>query len=203
MNAQKSIFDLTFQHGDSAAKIVVALERISESFRVALWEQAKTHQLSPLQVQLLIFLRFHREGKRTVSYLSHEFNMSKPTISDAVRALLKKGHIEKEENTEDRRAYFISLTASGRELTEKIALFANPLRDKIGSWTEDEREILLVKLLDIISTLQTIGFINPQRMCYNCGYYASLSDGPHCQLLDKPLQPENLRLDCPEFVEEK
>ena len=203
MNAQKSIFDLTFQHGDSAAKIVVALERISESIRVALWEQAKTHQLSPLQVQLLIFLRFHREGNRTVSYLSHEFNMSKPTISDAVRALLKKGHIDKEENTEDRRAYFISLTASGRELTEKIALFANPLRDKIGSWSEDERESLLVKLLDIISTLQTIGFINPQRMCYNCGYYTGATDGPYCQLLEKSLPPENLRLDCPEFVGEK
>lgn len=203
MNTQKSIFDLPFQHGDSAAKIVVALERISESFRVALWEQAKEHHLSPLQVQLLIFLRFHREGKRTVSYLSHEFNMSKPTISDAVRALLKKGHIGKEENTEDRRAYFISLTDSGRKLTEKIALFANPLRDKIGSWNEEERESLLVKLLDIISTLQTIGFINPQRMCYNCGHYAHLTDGPHCKLLDKPLQPENLRLDCPEFMEEK
>ena len=41
------------------AKIVASLEKISEVFRVLLWAEAKEHRVSPIQLQLLIFLKYH------------------------------------------------------------------------------------------------------------------------------------------------
>jgi len=111
----KSIFDITFQNTDTVSKIVVGLERISEAFRALLWEYAKTIGLSPIQIQILIFVAYHREQLCTVSHLAKEFNLTKPTISDAVKALEKKGMISKHKTLVDSRSYFIALTEEGKK----------------------------------------------------------------------------------------
>src|SRR5690606_9651643 len=73
------------------SKIVVALERVATAFRVLLWNEGRTHGLSPIQVQLLLFLRFHPRERCKVSVLAQEFNLTKATISESVRALELKG----------------------------------------------------------------------------------------------------------------
>ena len=64
----RSVFDVNGQLQSIERKIVVALERISEAFRVLLWEEAKEHSLSPIQVQLLIFCAYHAAEKRKVGF---------------------------------------------------------------------------------------------------------------------------------------
>ena len=56
---KKSSFHLTEQNQKIESRIVVALERISESFRVLLWNESKENSLSPIQIQILIFIYFH------------------------------------------------------------------------------------------------------------------------------------------------
>jgi hypothetical protein len=46
-----SVFDLSAQHDDVDAKIVAALEWLSQVFRVRLREEAWEHDLSPTQAQ--------------------------------------------------------------------------------------------------------------------------------------------------------
>src|SRR5690606_32595860 len=84
-----SPFDLAYQNKHINGKIIAALERISQAFRVLLWEESKEFALSPIQVQVLIFLLHHSEQKRKVSYLAEEFNMTKATISDTVKTLFQ------------------------------------------------------------------------------------------------------------------
>jgi hypothetical protein len=72
----KSPFDLNQQNKKVESKIVVALERISEAFRVLLWNESKENALSPIQIQILIFLLFHSDEMCKVSYLAQEFNMT-------------------------------------------------------------------------------------------------------------------------------
>ena len=55
----QSPFDPDEQNINLADKIVVALERISEAFRVLLWEESTKHGLSPIQVQILLFVKTH------------------------------------------------------------------------------------------------------------------------------------------------
>ena len=94
----KSAFNPDQQNNDLASKTVAALERISQVYRLLLWDHAKDLGLSPIQIQLLIFVGHHKAALCNVSYLAKEFNVTKPTISDAVRVLFQKGTIEKTEN---------------------------------------------------------------------------------------------------------
>ena len=77
-------------------KIIVGLERVSEAFKSLLWEKAKLHGLSPIQIQILLFIQTHRRELCSVSHLAQEFEVTKPTVSDAVRVLDKKGLVEKD-----------------------------------------------------------------------------------------------------------
>ena len=85
-----SSFNLNEQNQKIESRIVVALERISEAFRVLLWNESKENSLSPIQIQILIFIYFHSTEKCKVGYLADEFNMTKATISDSVKVLLSK-----------------------------------------------------------------------------------------------------------------
>lgn len=195
------IFDPHSQSGNIDAKIVVALERITEVYRVLLWNMGKNHQLSPLQIQLLIFLKFHRAEQCKVSYLSQEFSLTKPTISEAVRTLLKKELIEKETDTADTRSYAIHLTAAGHALVDEVGLFANELTHPLAKWSLEEKSQFFRNLLDLIASFQKLGFINIQRMCFNCRFFEKTGDGPRCKLLQIPLESHDFRIDCPEFEE--
>ena len=85
-----NLFDPKVQESDLSSKSVVGLERISEVFRVLLWQKSNETGLSPIQIQLLIFIKNHDSSLANVSQLAREFNMKKPTISDAVKVLFQK-----------------------------------------------------------------------------------------------------------------
>ena len=114
-------FNPNQQEKDVSSKIVAGFERISEVFKILLWEKAKLIGLSPIQIQLLIFIRYHSQGLCNVSHLSREFNVTKPTISDAIRVLDKKEFILKDYSSSDNRSYTIHLTESGIEIVNAVA----------------------------------------------------------------------------------
>ena len=104
---EKSIFNPEQQQHDISSKIVVGLERISEVFKVLLWEKAKKVGLSPIQIQLLLFIAFHKQELCNVSHLAKEFNITKPTVSDAIKILAQKEMILKDFSSTDSRSYTI------------------------------------------------------------------------------------------------
>ena len=112
-------FNLNEQNQKVESRIVVALERISEAFRVLLWNESKENSLSPIQIQILIFISFHSSEKCKVGYLADEFNMTKATISDSVRVLLSKALVTKETDPSDTRSYSLLLTDEGKKLLKK------------------------------------------------------------------------------------
>lgn len=198
---ERSVFDPQAQAGSIDARIIVALERIAEVFRVSLWEAGKEHGLSPLQIQLLIFVHFHSSEKCKVSYLAQEFNLSKPTISEAVRTLLKKELIRKETDPVDTRSYTIHLTAEGAALAARTASFANGMAPAFDSWSEERKSTFYSGLLQLIAQLQKLGFISIQRSCLKCRFFEPGKGGNYCKLLKMPLREADLRVDCPEFEE--
>jgi DNA-binding MarR family transcriptional regulator len=196
----KSDFDLEFQNQNIESKIVAALERISQAFRVLLWQESKYFSLSPIQVQVLIFLLHHSEEKRKVSYLAEEFNMTKATISDTIKVLEQKKLITKESESADTRSYIIHLTKKGEDTAQKISLFTNEIRTPVDKLHPDDKENLLLGLTGIISHLNKAGVITIQRMCFTCVYYQATNNGQRhfCKLLNKNLKTTDLRIDCPE-----
>ncbi|MBX2966126.1 MAG: winged helix-turn-helix transcriptional regulator [Cyclobacteriaceae bacterium] len=193
-----SSFSLAEQERKIESKIVVALERVSEAFRVLLWNESKEFALSPIQVQILIFLLFHTQEKCKVGYLADEFNMTKATISDSVKVLLQKKLVDKIQDEYDTRSFTIRLTPKGKEIAKKSSLFTGQFEKPLNQLTLSQKEVMLNGLLRLIYDLNRAGVITVQRMCFTCNHYEVTGSKQYCTLLQATLHDKDLRVDCPE-----
>lgn len=196
----KSAFDLSNQNSNIESKIVASLERVSQAFRVLLWNESKEFSLTPIQVQVLIFLLHHPDEKRKVTYLAGEFNMTKATVSETIKTLEQKQLIQKEYETHDNRSYLIHLTNKGRGIAEQTSMFTRQLQVPIDKLPLANRENLLLSLMGIIHHLNKTGIITIQRMCFTCQFYKAGKNGQghYCMLLNSKLADHELRIDCAE-----
>lgn len=202
---KKSAFDLSHQNSSIESKIVASLERVSQAFRVLLWNESKEFSLSPIQIQVLIFLLHHSDEKRKVTYLADEFNMTKATISDTIKTLEQKQLIIKEFEPHDTRSYIIHLTKKGKNIAEQTSLFAKQIQAPIDKLHSTDKENLLLSLLDIIHHLNQSGIITIQRMCFTCHFYKANKNGQEhfCGLMNTKLADNDLRIDCPEHKQKQ
>ena len=198
---KKSTFNPEQQQKDISSKIVAGLERVSEVFKILLWEKAKLVGLSPIQIQILIFIAFHKQNLCNVSHLAKEFNVTKPTVSDAIRVLDKKGIIKKDFSSSDSRSYSISFSDLGTKIATQTYDFSLPLKKQIESFNPTELESLFGTLSELIYKLNRNGILSVQRTCYGCKFYQKNQETDYCNLLQKKLLNQEIRLDCPEFEE--
>jgi DNA-binding MarR family transcriptional regulator len=199
---EESDFNLNKQNIDSASRIVASMERITQAFRVLLWQESKMYGLNPTQVQVMIFLHYHQPDMRRVSYLAAEFNLTKATISDTVKSLEQKKLIKKVSDTDDSRSYQIALTAKGKRIAAKASLFSSAIYQPIKMMPLPVQEKLLDNLLSVIEHLRNTGLVSIQRMCTSCIYY-HLAEGDkmrYCSLLGQKLKVTEIRIDCPEHL---
>ena len=194
-----SVFNLEEQSKNLDCKIVAGLERLSQVFRILLWEKAKEHSLSPIQIQLMIFIQHHSQDKSTISYLAQEFNFTKPTISDAIKVLEQKKLIKKHTDSIDTRSYTIQLTAQGKKIVAETEVFANPLTEIISKSTKADKLVLWDNITNLITQLNQLEVISVQRTCFNCKHYSNKGKTHFCQLLNQKLQTQDIRIDCSEF----
>ncbi len=157
--------------------------------------------LSPIQIQILIFITFHKRNLCNVSHLAKEFNVTKPTVSDAIKILDKKGLIIKDFSSSDNRSYSISLSDLGNDIVSQIYDFSSPLKKQVDSFSQSELESLFGTLSQLIYKLNRSGILSVQRTCYGCNFYQKNNDNDYCNLLQKELMSEEIRLDCPEYEE--
>ncbi len=193
------MFDPNIQNEDTSSKIIAGLERISEAFKVLLWEKAKEVQLSPIQIQLLIFIAYHEESLCTVSHLAREFNLTKATISDAIRVIHNKALIKKAPSSEDSRSYSISLTTKGKKIVSETEDFPLPIKRHLDALSNKAQETLFATISRLIHQLNQTGVLTVQRTCFSCKYYDTSKKTDYCHLLQKPLTSQTIRRDCPEF----
>lgn len=194
-----SVFNLDNQNAKLDNKIVAGLERLSQVFRILLWEKAKVHGLSPIQIQLLIFIQHHSVEKTTISYLAQEFNFTKPTISDAIKVLDQKKLIQKITDPTDTRSYTINLTATGKRIVADIENFANPLTEIISESKTKDKEVLWEMLSNLILKLNKLEILTLQRACFNCKNYSTKNKSHFCNLLGVKMVTKDIRIDCREF----
>jgi DNA-binding MarR family transcriptional regulator len=194
-----SVFNLEIQNANLENKIVAGLERLSQVFRILLWEKAKEFSLSPIQIQLLIFIQHHTADKTTISYLAQEFNFTKPTISDAIKVLEQKKLLIKYTDSHDTRSYTIQLTNLGKKIVTETGNYTNPLTTIIAKSSETDKKILWQNISKLIIQLNKLEVISVQRTCFNCKHYSLINKIPYCNLLNQKLETQDIRLDCNEF----
>lgn len=197
----ESTFNPAQQEKDISSKIVAGLERVSEVFKILLWKKAKLVGLSPIQIQILIFIAFHKRELCNVSHLAKEFNITKPTVSDAIKILDQKRMIIKDFSSSDSRSYSILLSELGIDIVAQTYDFSNPLKTQIDGFSSSELESLFGTLSQLIYKLNRNGILSVQRTCYGCKFYEKNREVDYCNLLQKELMTQEIRIDCQEFEE--
>ncbi|MEQ1789681.1 MAG: MarR family winged helix-turn-helix transcriptional regulator [Rickettsiales bacterium] len=196
-----SAFDRTEQQSSQRAKITAGVERLSTVFRAALWEEAKHYSLSPLQVQILLFVAFHDREQCSVTNIAKEFAVTKATISDAVKTLLEKTLLKKL-GAEDARGFSLLLTVDGKKCVNKLSGLANFFDTSLSHVPEAEISKIWEGMLLLIGHLQKTSII-PVRMCFSCQHFGKEhpEGAPHyCHFMQKPLEIKDVRIDCPEYL---
>ncbi|HXH19000.1 MAG TPA: hypothetical protein VNJ07_07935, partial [Chitinophagales bacterium] len=92
------------------------------------------------------------------------------------------------------------LTNKGKIIADKTSLFTKEILKPIDKLHPDDKENLLLSLLNIIRHLNKAGVITIQRMCMTCIYFQSSESGQQhfCKLLNQKLHVTDLRIDRPE-----
>jgi DNA-binding MarR family transcriptional regulator len=188
-------------------KIIAGVERLSNLFRLLLWDAAKVEKLSPIQIQFLLFLHDNPGRLRTVSQLAREFCLTKATVSDAVKALVRKRLVEKRPSPQDGRVYTLRLTPAGRKRAARLSGWSDAVKQTMQTCRPELKETVALFLMDLIRSLQTAGVIEVARMCMGCrNFRRDASPGsarPHrCMLTEKSMGNEDLKLDCSSYEQE-
>jgi DNA-binding MarR family transcriptional regulator len=185
---------------DVDLKLVAALERVGQALRVQMWDKAKQHGLSPIQLQLLLRLATDPPGRRRIGVLAAELDVTHPTVSDAVAVLRRKELVARDAAS---RKASLSLSARGRSMADDLANWDSRTREQLAEVPATDKQGMLRLLLDLIAGLQRSGAISVARMCVTCRFFRrdahpDSAQPHHCALVDAPMGPGDLRVDCAE-----
>jgi DNA-binding MarR family transcriptional regulator len=189
------------RHVGLDAKIVAALDRIGEVLHVVARRAAEAHDLSVTQMRLLTRLYAGPPPAATTTALAREFELSDPTVSDALAALRRKGLVEREQDQADRRQYRLQLTSAGQGVARSVSRWTAPAEVTTAQIDRANGEQLLAALLDVLGRMCAAGLVDVARACTTCRYLRPGTESgtgtPYrCELFNYPLSIADLRVDC-------
>jgi DNA-binding MarR family transcriptional regulator len=187
---------------DLAERLAAALERVAAVGAAYGAKRAPAAGLSRLQARVLD--RLLRRPDSRIGELARELNVTAGTLSEALSSLEAKGLVSKGEDPSEHRAVRVELTRSGRRAAEAASHWPSewlaPALEDLDPATQGH---LLGSLLELIGALERRGALARVRMCLGCRFFeAGVHRGArphHCHLLQSPIGPLELRVDCPDF----
>lgn len=186
--------------------IVSVLEKLNQVQRALMWDVGKKEKLSPVQIQFLQYINRHPEYLCTVSRIARDFDLTKATVSDAVGTLESKNMVTKRVGEKDKRSYTIILTEEGKKTTKRISKWSDALQKQIERFSKDDKENVLMFLMELVKSLFDAGVINVPRLCILCGNFQRDADPdsekPHyCSFTKKHVSESELKVGCSTFRE--
>jgi DNA-binding MarR family transcriptional regulator len=195
---RKTSFSPEQQFTDLDARLLLSLQRLSDMLKAMQWEQARLLGITPLQLQILLFVGYHTPDVNKAANIATELQVSRPTISDAVGSLVTKKLLEMHADKRDRRSYSLVLTEAGVQMMEQAGEYLAQLETVLDKRPGQDKSLLYQSVYSIIAGLVSPEKGGVQRMCYNCAHYSGNKKRQHeCLFLQKPLLSSELQLDCP------
>ncbi len=185
-------------------RITFGLSRLATALKLKAWREATPLQLTPTQAEILALLRTWPAS--TLKEVAARLEVRPATASDAVRVLVEKGWVTKNQRPDDARALSLGLSEAGKALADRVAGWPRFLTEAIETLPDEEREVLFRAVTRLIRELQEQRQIEVARMCLTCRFFQprrhpeSAEKPHHCGLVDLPFGDLDLRLDCPEHL---
>lgn len=193
------VFNQSHRAKSLPARIALTIIQNGNAATASKTSVARRHGLPALQASLLIRLFNSTDCEDTVGALAEAMQLTPPTISDSLKALVRKGYLSRKRSIEDGRVVHFTCTQKGKRLAEQLAAWANPIEESISGLREDQ-QIALMGLLTHLLRDQVAGGYSPgEAMCASCGHFEAVSWDEHayyCNRRDIPLTPGDLDTDC-------
>ena len=125
--------------------ILAALRRIIRAVDLQSRQLVRSHGLTGPQALLLkeVILA----GELTVGQLADRVSLSQATVTDILLRLEKRGLVERERSSEDKRRVLVHITVAGRRLMKhSLPLLQEAFLDKLNHLQEWEKTQLLASL---------------------------------------------------------
>lgn len=184
-------------------KIVYLLERVSQVFKVLQWGLAKKKKLTPLQIQILLFLKNRKQKDSVPSRIAEELGLTKATLSESISALEKKKLIKRLISTTDRRFTTLSLTLSGEKIIKELISVEGLFERYVRKFNETDKKNSLKFFVNIISSLYFDNYIKVARLCCTCQHFqkdAISKDLHFCNLIGREFSNEEINFGCTSYI---
>lgn len=164
---------------------------------------AEQHDLSSTQMRVLVWLHLGPPPPARSTALARELNVSDPTVSDAIAALLRKKLVVRRRDPLDGRSQQLVLTTSGRRTAAIASRWTAAAEVSASRLDRADAEVLLDGLVKLIAKLDHADLLPTSRACSTCGRLEIL-DGSRreywCAFYDTALPVDQLRVDCVDHV---
>lgn len=186
--------------GDIDARLLHCLDRLSRVLRQDRWSEAGEDNLHPTQKAILDLAEQRAPEKLRPTDVARHLGVALPTATDSINSLVAKSFLRKGRHPSDRRVVLLELTARGRQALAERRGDSAAGRALAGLSLVDRIDLLEI-VSKLIRHLQIAGSISPQRLCLTCRYFkpyahASRAAPHHCEFVDAPFGPADLRVDC-------
>ncbi len=181
-------------------RVMSGLTKIGLALRSQARAAATERGLSTTQGEILAMLL--RKSGMNLSEVAHALAVTRPTASDAVDALVRKGLVDKNRSPRDPRALSLVLTARGQREARRASSWPDVLMQAVDALSIEEQQVWLSGLVKMLRVLEDNGAIHVARMCPGCAHLESelgtdSSPAYRCAVLGLALAEFDFRLDCP------
>ena len=177
----------------TAARLHLLMERLSSLFRASLRDVATRHGLKLVQLEALVYLSVANRYSDTPVALTEYFGITKGTVSQTLKALERRGLIDKHADDEDGRVLHCAVTAEGRAIVAEAfpaSCFVEP---------EDAATDAAVAALEgLLRTLQKMNGHRTFGQCRTCRFYQPRAKGGRCGLTHEALSKADSTKICRE-----
>ena len=198
-----AVFDKAHRSESLPARIALTLIENGMAAQANKTVAARNEGLPTLQASLLIHMHTFNGNGSTVGVLADKMQLTPPTISDSMKALVRKGYLTRQKSEEDGRVAYFHLTKKGNNLADRLQSWADPIEDSIRGLTADQQLELLGALTRVLRDQVEAGFAPAEAMCASCGHFRTVSEQGnkfYCIRRDELLSLEELCVDCPNHV---
>lgn len=186
---------------DSACeKFIFFIEKFSELHRSLLWEKSKKCNLSPIQIQILIYLKMNQKDLRNTTTIANSFNLTPATISESIKNLMEKGLVQSKKCEDDKRKHCFSITPKGRKQLNQICDWCDPIENLFNALPEDLKQQFLINCDEVVYQASKNNLFQRMNFCYDCKYYVKEPNEVHyCAHFNEEMPREKLVWNCPAF----
>ncbi|MDJ0992526.1 MAG: MarR family transcriptional regulator [Dinoroseobacter sp.] len=180
------------QRNRRASELHSLLERVTR----VVASDSRASDINPAQITALGYLARANRFSRKPSIVAEYLGATRGTVSQTLKALVRKGLVEETPNPEDGRSISYTVTPDGHATLERESSLASVLAEmtasEIDTLSSSLREVLL-KLLEAQS-YKTFG------ACRTCAYHEVAGKDRYCRLLELGLSDEEAEQLCAEHT---